>query len=158
MIGCEETEIPHVQKHQTEGYRLLDEEKTVIVALMRGGEPMALGVSEAFPAAMFVHANVPEDLKEQHIRGQSTILLVDSVVNSGKTILDFIEHVRKINKTVRIVVVAGVIQAKFFNKPPAHVQADWNVGFVAMRLSENQFKGKGQTDTGNRLFNTTQLD
>lgn len=158
MIGCEEIDIPHVQKHRTEGYRLLDEEKTVIVALMRGGEPMALGVSEAFPAAMFVHANLPEDLKEQNIRGQSTILLVDSVVNSGKTILDFIGHIRKINKTVRIVVVAGVIQAKFFNKPPAHVQADWNVGFVAMRLSENQFKGKGHTDTGNRLFNTTQLD
>lgn len=158
MIGCEETKIPHVQRHQTEGYRLLDEEQTVIVAMMRGGEPMALGVSEAFPAAMFVHAKTPEDLKEEHIRGQSALLLVDSVVNSGKTIVDFIEHIRKIDKVVRIVVVAGVIQAKFFNKPPAHVQADLNVGFVAMRLSENEFKGKGQTDTGNRLFNTTRLD
>lgn len=158
MIGCEEVEISHVQKYRTEGYRLLDEEKTVIVALMRGGEPMALGVSEAFPAAMFVHANTPEDLKEQHFKGRSTIFLVDSVVNSGKTVVDFIEHVRKTDKTVRIVVVAGVIQAKFFNKPPAHIQADRDVGFVAMRLSENEFKGNGQTDTGNRLFNTTQFD
>lgn len=158
MIGCEETEIIHVQKHLTEGYRLLDEEKTVIVAIMRGGEPMALGVSEAFPAAMFVHANTPEDLEEQHVRDQGTILLVDSVVNSGKTIVDFIKHIRGIEKNVRIVVVAGVIQAKFFKKPPTHVEADCNVGFVAMRLSENEFKGKGQTDTGNRLFNTARLD
>lgn len=158
MIGCEVTEISHVQEYQTEGYRLLDEEKTAIVALMRGGEPMALGVSEAFPAAMFVHANKPEELKEKHIKGRSTVLLVDSVVNSGKSIVGFIEHVRSVDKTVRIVVVAGVIQAKFFNKPPAHVQTDWNVGFVALRLSENEFKGEGQTDTGNRLFNTTQLD
>lgn len=158
MIGCEQFEIPHVQKCRTEGYRLLHEENTTIVALMRGGEPMALGISEAFPAAMFVHAKEPEDLKDQHIKGQSTILLVDSVVNSGMTIVDFIEHVRKADKSVRIVVVAGVIQAKFFNKPPAHVQTDWNVGFIAMRLSENEFKGKRLTDTGNRLFNTTQLD
>ncbi|KAH8758340.1 uracil phosphoribosyltransferase-domain-containing protein, partial [Diaporthe sp. PMI_573] len=157
MIGCEETAIVHVQKHRTEGYRLLDEEKTVIVAMMRGGEPMALGVSEAFPAALFVHANTPEDLKEQQIKDQSTILLVDSVVNSGKTIVGFIEHIRSVEKKVQVVVIAGVIQAKFFKKPPTHVEVDWNVGFVAMRLSENEFKGKGQTDTGNRLFNTTRF-
>lgn len=158
MIGCEEYEISHVLKYQTEGHRLLDEKKTVIVAVMRAGEPMALGVSEAFPAAMFVHANEPEDLKENQVKGRSTVLLVDSVVNSGQTIVGFIEHARKIDKTVRIVVVAGVIQAKFFNKPPAHVESDWNIGFVAMCLSENEFKGKGQMDTGNRLFNTTQVD
>lgn len=158
MIGCEEHEIPHVLKYQTEGYRLLDEKKTVIVAVMRAGEPMALGVSEAFPAAIFVHANKPEDLGEKHVKGRGTILLVDSVVNSGQTIVGFIEHVRKFDKTVRILVVACVIQAKFFNKPPARVESDWNIGFVAMCLSENEFKGKGQMDTGNRLFNTTQLD
>lgn len=158
MIGCEEIEIPHVQNHQTEGYRLRDEEKTTIVALMRGGEPMALGVSEAFPAAMFVHANTPDDLTEHHIRGQSTILLVDSVVNSGCTIVEFIKHIRSIEKGVRVVVLAGVIQAKFFKKPPTDVEVDRNVGFVAMRLSENEFKGRGQTDTGNRLFNTTRVD
>lgn len=158
MIGCEETEILHVLKTQTEGYRLLDEKKTVIVAVMRAGEPMAFGVSEAFPAAIFVHANKPEDLREKHVKGRSTILLVDSVVNSGQTIVGFIEHVRKIDKTVRILVVAGVVQAKFFNKPPVNVENDWNIGFVAMCLSENEFRGQGQTDTGNRLFNTTQLD
>lgn len=158
MIGCEETENRHVLKDQTEGYRLIDEKKTVIVAVMRAGEPMALGVSEAFPAAIFVHANKPEDLREKHVKGRSTILLVDSVVNSGQTIVGFIEHVRKIDKTVRILVVACVIQAKFFKKPPAHVENDWNIGFVAMCLSEHEFKGKAQTDTGNLLFNTTQLD
>ncbi|KAI3395113.1 hypothetical protein diail_1728 [Diaporthe ilicicola] len=157
MIGCEETEIPHVQKHRTEGYRLLHEEQTVIVALMRGGEPMALGVSEAFPAAMFVHAHAPEDVEEEHITGKRTILLVDSVVNSGKTVVDFVDRVRQIDNTVRIVVVAGVIQAKCLNKLPLGITGDGNVGFVTMRLSENEFKGKGQTDTGNRLFNTTQL-
>lgn len=133
MMGCEETEITHVQNHRTAGYRLRDEEKTVIIALMRGGEPMAQGVSEAFPAAMFVHANTPDDLTEQHIRGQSTILLVDSVVNSGKTIIGFVEHIRAIDKTVRIVVVAGVIQARFFKRLPTDIEVDRNVGFVAMR-------------------------
>jgi uracil phosphoribosyltransferase len=38
--------------HNRVGYRLLHEEATLIVPLMRGGEPMAFGVNEAFPLAM----------------------------------------------------------------------------------------------------------
>ncbi|KAF5309273.1 hypothetical protein D9758_019067 [Tetrapyrgos nigripes] len=51
-IGLEEYAIQHVQGTQTVGYRFQDEAKMLIVALMRGGEPMALGVSEAMPLAI----------------------------------------------------------------------------------------------------------
>jgi uracil phosphoribosyltransferase len=37
-----------MQDHSTDGYRFRDETATLIVPLMRGGEPMALGVSKAF--------------------------------------------------------------------------------------------------------------
>ncbi|ROW16779.1 hypothetical protein VPNG_01530 [Cytospora leucostoma] len=158
VIGLEETTIAHVQGHQTSGHQLLDENKTVIVALMRGGEPMAFGVSEAFPSAMFIHADTPEDVKEHHLTGQKSLILVDSVVNSGATVVEFLTHIRFIHKSLRIVVVAGVIQAKFFNTPPEAVAADGNATLVALRLSDNEFKGKRGTDTGNRLFNTTHLD
>lgn len=53
-IGVETYEIISVQDLITEGHRLLDESKTCIVPLMRGGEPMARGVWEAFPSAMFL--------------------------------------------------------------------------------------------------------
>jgi phosphoserine phosphatase/gluconate kinase len=52
LVGLEEVPIPHVQGNHTTGHRLRHEKKTAIVALMRGGEPMALGVYEALPLAM----------------------------------------------------------------------------------------------------------
>jgi hypothetical protein len=112
MIGVEEYPIPHVQGHQTSGYRLLHEQQTSIVALMRGGEAMALGVNEAFPLAMFVHASRPDDIMLHHLQGQLTVVLVDSVVNSGKTVVQFVQHVRNLHATIRIVVITGVAQAQ----------------------------------------------
>src|ERR1700712_3386368 len=79
---------------------------------MRGGEPMAFGVNDAFPLAWFVHAKEPKELETHHVVGQKTILLVDSVVNNGKSVLEFVEHIRKIDAYTRIVVVAGVVQAQ----------------------------------------------
>ncbi|CAZ84860.1 unnamed protein product [Tuber melanosporum] len=158
MIGLEEYQIPHVQGHPTTGYRLCREENTSIVALMRGGEAMALGVNDAFPRAMFVHAKRPEDIEPNHLR-QHTVVLVDSVVNSGKTVVNFVKHIRSLHATIRIVVVAGVLQAQSVSEgSPAHAlarHADFSL--VALRLSDNKFTGRGTTDTGNRLFNTTHL-
>jgi uracil phosphoribosyltransferase/adenylate kinase/phosphoserine phosphatase len=159
ILGLEEFSIPHVQGHQTSGYRLCGEKKTSIVALMRGGEAMAFGVNEAFPLAMFIHANGPEDIKPHHLLGQRTILLVDSVVNSGKTVVSFVQQVRNLHATIRIVVVAGVAQAQSLYKGSlaeafAHHA---NLRLVALRVSDNKFTGRGTTDTGNRLFNTTHL-
>lgn len=45
---------------------------------------MAEGINDVFPHAMFVHASKPEDLKLHHIKQQESVILVDSVINSGK--------------------------------------------------------------------------
>ncbi|PGG99610.1 hypothetical protein AJ79_08470 [Helicocarpus griseus UAMH5409] len=159
LVGTEEYTIAHVQGRETTGHRLLGEERTLIVALMRGGEPMALGVSKAFPLAMFLHAACPEDIKAHHLEGKCTVMLVDSVINSGKTVLEFVRYVRKVHATLRIVVVAGVVQDQFFQKRPAQTLVHQKTQFsvVALRVSSNKYAGKGATDTGNRLYNTTQL-
>lgn len=159
VIGIEEYPIPHVQGHHTSGYRLLHEQKTSIVALMRGGEAMALGVNDAFPLAMFIHARRPDDIMLHHLQGQLTVVLVDSVVNSGKTVVDFLQHVRNLNATIHIVVVAGVAQAQSISggSLAGALARHSNLSIVALRLSDNKFTGKGTTDTGNRLFNTTHL-
>ncbi|KAF9050827.1 hypothetical protein BDZ89DRAFT_1032876 [Hymenopellis radicata] len=155
LVGLEEYSIPHVQGHQTSGYRFYDEKKTLIAALMRGGEPMAQGVNEAMPLAM-----LPEDIKHHHVDGQHTLILIDSVVNTGKTLVEFLHHIRTMHATIRIFVVAGVIQAKALSE--GHLadalKTDTNVWLVALRQSDNKFTGKGATDTGHRLFNTTHLD
>ncbi len=159
MIGLEEYAIPHVQGHATSGFRLRHERQTTIVALMRGGEPMALGVNSVFPLAMFIHATQPSDIKPHHLLKQRNVLLVDSVVNSGKSVTEFIKHVRSLDSTVRIIVIAGVVQAKSLSEGVfcQALEHDMNLSLVALRLSNNHFTGKGNTDTGNRLFNTTHL-
>ena len=159
VIGIEEYPIPHVQGHHTSGYRLFHEQQTSIVALMRGGEAMALGVNEAFPLAMFVHASRPEDVMLHHLQGQRTVVLVDSVVNSGKTVAQFVQHVRNLHATIRIVVIAGVVQAQSVSEGSLAqaLNRHAKLSLVALRLSDNKFTGRGTTDTGNRLFNTTHL-
>lgn len=161
LIGLEEYPITHVQSHQTSGYRLFHEQQTSIVALMRGGEAMAFGVSDVFPLAMFVHASHPEDIKVHHLRGQHTVILVDSVVNTGKTVVQFVRKIRNLHATIHIVVVAGVVQAQANSKTGGTLGQSLtghpNVSLVALRVSENKFTGTGTTDTGNRLFNTTHL-
>lgn len=159
VIGLEQTPIRHVLGHQTMGYQLFHEHQTTIVALMRGGEPMASGVNETFPLAMFVHASDADDIKPHHLQGQVTVILVDSVVNTGKTIIEFVQRVRKLHATVRIVVVAGVVQAQCVSGGSLNhtLARHAQLHLVALRLSDTKFTGSGTTDTGNRLFNTTHL-
>lgn len=161
LIKVDAYDIKHVQGSTTTGYRLAREKETLIVPLMRGGEPMAFGVNDAFPLAGFLHAKSPEDITSQYLIGQATIILVDSVINSGKSIVEFVQHIRSMDKTIRIVVVTGVIQAGSVKEGGlivTELREDRNLDIVALRKSTNKYTGKGTTDTGHRLFNTTRLD
>ena len=159
MVGLEQTLVQHVLGRPTTGYRLLHEHQTTILALMRGGEPMALGVNDAFPRAMFVHTNNPNALKPHHLQGQYMVILVDSVINTGKSIIEFVQHVRKLHATIRIVIVAGVVQAQCVSEGTLEQALGKyaHLYLITLRLSETKFTGSGTTDTGNRLFNTTHL-
>lgn len=158
-IGTEGYEIPHVQGHGTRGYRLRHEKQTSIIALMRGREPMALGVNAAFPLAMFVHAAEPKDIKARHVQRQRTVLLVDSVVNGGETALKFVHQVRRLSSSIRILFIAGVAQRQSIGDSSLGqaITNDDKLSLVVLRISDNKFTGQGTTDTGNRLFNTTHL-
>lgn len=160
IIGLEEHQTPHVMGHQSTGYRLQHEQQTTIVALMRGGEPMADGINDVFPLAMFVHANSPEEVKFHHVERQSQVILVDSVVNTGESIVNFVQAIRRLHPTIRIIVVAGVVQEQFLDPKGESYKiltGDGKINLVALRHSSNKFTGSRNTDTGNRLFNTTHL-
>jgi uracil phosphoribosyltransferase len=161
VVGVDEYKIPHVQGDTTSGHRIRHESRTTIVALMRGGEPMAEGVNQALPGAMFLHAKQPDDVTRLHVRGQWTIVLVDSVVNSGKSMVDFVQRIRSFDPTIPIVAVAGVVQKQSLSAESVlgrTLETDGALSLVALRLSENKYQGRGGTDTGNRLFNTTQFN
>lgn len=162
IIGLEPYDIPHVQGggKTTQAHRLLHEDNALIVALMRGGLPMAEGVNEIFPFAGIVHAKNPADLTQPHLADRSVVILVDGVINNGDTVKAFVQHIRGLQSTLPIVVVADVVQAKSVshNGPVwALARETGDLKVVALRLSDNKFTGKGTTDTGNRLFNTTHL-
>ena len=91
VLGVEEYAIPHVQGHLTSGYRVTNESNILIVALMRGGEPMALGVSAALASAPLLHAKHPQDVVPAYLEQTLTVILVDSVVNSGNTMAEFVK-------------------------------------------------------------------
>ena len=82
-------------------------------------------------------------------------------MNSGESIVDFVQRIRSFDPTIPIVAVAGVVQNQSLsaeNVLGRVLEADKALSLVALRLSENKFQGRGGTDTGNRLFNTTQFN
>lgn len=161
LIGLEMHGIQHVQGHMSTGHRISDEAKTCIIPLMRGGEPMAFGVSDALPLAMFLHAKQPDEVTSEHLEDLSTVVLVDSIINTGKSIVDFVHRLKRMRPNLRIIVLAGTVQngaisgRKSLTMP---LKGYTDVSLIALRLSENRFTGTKSTDTGNRLFNTTQLE
>lgn len=160
IIGLEECNISHVLGYPATGHRLKHEQHTTIIALMRAGEPMASGVSEMFPLAMFVHAGGPGDVKLHHLEGQQQVLLVDAVINSGGTVLNFVQRIRQLSPAIPIAVVAGTVQARCLgldNTFHETLAACGSVSLAALQKSETKFTRNGKTDTGNRLFNTTHL-
>lgn len=159
LIGLEEYGIPHVQGHSATGHRLRNEHRTSVVAFMRGGEAMAFGISDVFLKAMFIHASCADDIKLHHVQGQATVVLVDSVANSGKTLIEFIKRVGCLDAKVHIVIVVRVVQVDAVAE--SHILAKavryHGASMIALRVSGNKFTGTKTTDTGNRLFNTTHL-
>ena len=142
--------ITHVQGGVVEGVGIMDEAQIAIFAMMRGGEPMARGVYEVFPQATFLHWDgkaLPKAISEHAI--DRTVILVDSVINSGKSVKDALNMLSGHCK--RVFVVAGVTQEEASKRLPTEFPA---VRFFTLRVSKNQYTGKGSTDTGNRLFGT----
>ncbi|KAF2257655.1 uracil phosphoribosyltransferase [Lojkania enalia] len=160
LLGLQEYTLQSVQGSKTQGFRLLGEENTAIVPILRGGAPMAEGVWKILTCAAFLHAKVPSDLGPKHLEPHHTVILVDSVINNGTTIVEFVEHIREINPEIRIIVAAGVVQASSIAKGSKlwAIARVSKLEITALRISENKYTGKGATDTGHRLFNTTYID
>ncbi|KAL6229325.1 hypothetical protein BDW75DRAFT_225262 [Aspergillus navahoensis] len=127
---------------------------------MRGGLPMASGIYKIFPKARFHGAKEPKDMEKEYLEGIVTVILVDSVINSGESMAQFVQHIREIDGAICIIIVAGVIQDQVVKgcSPIRAVARSTELTVVALCLSKNKYTGKGTTDTGNRLFNTTHLN
>lgn len=106
---------------------------------------MAFGVGDTFPLAMLANAKDAADIKLHHPQGQLTVILVDSVVNTGKTILEFVQHARKLHATNRIVLVHGVVQVLCVSEGGLkQTRANYaKPHLVELRLYNTKFTGSG---------------
>ncbi|OQN99845.1 hypothetical protein B0A48_14615 [Cryoendolithus antarcticus] len=160
VLGLAKHSITNVHGQRDVGHCLTKEDRTMIVPLMRSGEPMAMGVNDVFPQAVFFHAKNPADLRPEYLDQCEAVTLVDSVINSGASIAEFVTHVRARRGSMSIVVVTSVVRAHAVRPggPVRNMALKNEVAIVALRLSDKKYTGKGVTDTGARLFNTTALE
>lgn len=127
----------------------LDGSNITIICLMRAGLYLAQGVRELLGDNQHVYllSNSPDDVAAEYMTGRD-VVIVDSVINSGKTLINYLSVVKGMNS---VTVICLVMQEKF--KPV--IQTDYpNVNFIVSRVSQNSYVGAGKTDTGNRLFGT----
>ena len=127
----------------------VDCSNVTIICLMRAGLFVAEGVRQLLGGSQHIYllSNSPEDIKDTNISGKD-VVIIDSVINSGKTISAFLDIAKPANS---LSVISIVMQCNF------KVVADNeypDVKFIVSRTSENYYIGAGQTDTGNRLFGT----
>lgn len=131
--------------------KLYPSEKTAVLVLERGGRFFGDGFYCGFGGVLYSIAPSKEPLP---VFNEERLVIVDSVINTGKSIVRIIDEVKSNNPDIDIVIVSNVIQHDALS-----LFADYKV--VAIRASSNSFVGKNQAkqigktgpDTADRLFN-----
>ena len=159
-IGTEPLDGHDVHGSLATGWRLKNERRTTIIAMMPDGEPLAKGIHDVFPCASFAFHKEKEDLQGLQLQDQTAVILVHAVVHSGKTLMGSIEWIHQGYPHININVAAAVVPSGFFSsqictESLSRVRKEMN--FVFLSRSDNKPTGTGFEDTGSRLFNTTHL-
>lgn len=128
----------------------VDHENIVIIVLLRAGFYIAEGARAVLADHdhQYILCESANELSKQNLTNKK-VVIVDSVINSGKTIIDFINTVSAQN-TCSISVLSLVMNDGFLEKANSML----NVDFYTSRVSNNYYVGTGSNDTGNRLFGT----
>lgn len=156
LLPLEPCEIQHPQglRH---GVRIAGEAELLILSLLRAGLYVTEGVREVLQHAAVYHISPARErgLDEAQLRSlpplaRRVVVVVDSVINTGATIVPVLEQLRAQAPALIAVLslVTPVDTAKRLERtfPEVH--------FLLARVSTNQYTGVGATDTGNRLFGT----
>lgn len=155
QLPVEPCDIPHPQGVR-QGWRVADESRIALLVFMRAGLYVAEGVREVLQHAPMQHVTPRrgvglDDVELAAVDAMSPrmCVLIDSVVNTGASLEPVLSQLG--SRGVQLVVLSLVTPV-----PTAERLArSWpDVSFLFARISENQYVGRGATDTGNRLFGT----
>lgn len=157
-LELEPCDIQHPQGVR-QGWRVADEAAITLVVFMRAGLYVAEGAREVLRGASVFHASPTRGvgldaagLAALAALSPTTCVILDAVVNTGASLEPVLGQLAE--RGVRTFVLSLVSPI-----PTAErlAQAWPAVNFFFARVSENQYVGKGATDTGNRLFGTTRI-
>lgn len=126
-------------------------ENTSILVLERGGRFFGDGVYMG-AGGVFYSINPKKD--DIPILNTERVVIVDSVINTGKSIMKIIDKIRKLDPDIEVIIATNVIQNKA-------VEALKDYLVIVTRVSKNSFIGVNQPkqngmtgpDTADRLFN-----
>ncbi len=124
---------------------------TAIIELERGGRFFGDGVYAGFGGKYFSYDSKKDEFP---VINSSIAVIVDSVINTGNSILETIEKLKKNNSPIEIIITTNVIQQEALKK-----LSDYKI--FAVRSSANSFIGSRQKiqsngkgpDTAERLYN-----
>lgn len=126
-------------------------DNTAVLVLERGGRFFGDGLYTEFGGTLYSCNSKEAELPNIP---QENIIIVDSVINSGKSVLEAIEKLKAANSNAEIFIAVNVIQ-----KNAVELLRGYKI--FAVRASENSFVGSRQNlqkngkgpDTADRLFN-----
>lgn len=149
-LPLEEVEIQHVAGVSS-GARVRPGSEPIFIAMLRAGLFVAEGMWASFPASSLVLFDGHRaDLSLVPV-AHRTVVVVDAVVNTGKSLRELLDVLAPLrpSKLVAVTLVGyrTTMEALATERP--------ETDFVAARLSERSYVGRGGTDTGARLFGTT---
>lgn len=129
----------------------LPEQSTALLVLERGGRFFGDGIYSEFGGRFYPYNPAKEELP---MINDEIVVIIDSVINTGKSIETIIDKLREHNPKVEIVLVTNVIQRNTVERFKDYL-------LFAVRISDNSYVGKNQAiqkensgpDTADRLFN-----
>ena len=129
----------------------LPSDNTAILVLEHGGRFFGDGLYTTFGGTFYSYNSKEAEVPSIH---QDNVIITDSVINTGRSILNTIDKLKQLTPNIDIFIAANVVQKKALE-----LLQDYKL--FTVRTSENYFVGSRQTeqkngkgpDTADRLFN-----
>lgn len=131
--------------------RSIPDKNSAVIVLERGGRFFGDGVYTGFGGTFYSYDPKKEIIPDIK---QGIAVIVDSVINTGRSVLNMIEKLKQRYPNIEIVIVSNVIQEKAVD-----LLQEYKI--FAIRTSSNSYTGSRQAsqkdgkgpDTADRLFN-----
>lgn len=131
---------------------IIPAQNTAVIVMERGGRFFGDGLYSAFGGVFYPYNPSKDEMPD--VSEHSFVIIVDSVINTGRSILSAIESIKRDNPKIEIIIAANVIQRNALDKL-------MQCKVFSIRVSDNYFIGKKQAvqtgntgpDTADRLYN-----